>query len=436
MRRDVSRTDTPANIKKLIRAEYDADPSNLKSVFLFGHVPVPYSGNFNPDGHSDHQGAWTADAYYADVDGTWTDQSVNTASAEKPWNHNRPGDGKFDQSELPSSVELEVGRVDLANMTCFANTAPFRSELDLLRQYLNKDHNFRHRLFTVQRRGLVCDNFGEHDGDAFASSGWRNFASFFGAGRTLAVPGGSYFSTLASQDYLWSYGCGGGSWYTCNGLGSSVDFVTTDIKSVFNMYVGSYFGDWDNESNFLRAPLGSTSYALTSVWSGRPHWFFHHMALGETIGYSTRLSQNNSSGGLYGPQSHGTRYVHVALLGDPTLRMHPVLPPANLTGLISGAGVVLAWSPSADSDVQGYHVYRSASMNGPFIRLTTTPIPETSFTDASVVAGTHNYMVRAIKLERSGGGTYFNQVKASSPRRETIPETAPASRPLHQVCPL
>src|SRR5256885_12785697 len=26
-----------------------------------------------------------------------------------------------------------------------------------------------------------------------------------------------------------------------------------DIKAVFTMFLGSYFGDWDNESNFLRS---------------------------------------------------------------------------------------------------------------------------------------------------------------------------------------
>src|SRR5262249_35202610 len=151
--------------------------------------------------------------------------------------------------------------------------------------------------------------------------------------------------------------------------------------------------------------LGSTSYALTSVWSGRPLWFFHHMALGETIGYSTRLSQNNTGGGIYSPQNPGTHDVHVALLGDPPLRMHPVLPPANLSGAMGSAGVALTWSPSAESDIQGYHVYRSPSAKGPFTRVTSAPIAGTSFTDASAASASSTFMVRAVKLEHSGSGT-------------------------------
>ncbi|HTG45827.1 MAG TPA: fibronectin type III domain-containing protein, partial [Verrucomicrobiae bacterium] len=307
---------------------------------------------------------------------------------------------------MPSNVELAVGRVDFFNMTCYANKTPSRSELDLLRAYLNKDHNFRHRVFTVARRGLVCDNFGDIYGEAFASSGWRNFASFFGAENVTSVGYGQYFPTLAQNDYLWSYGTGGGSFYTCNGIGSSDDFATTDIRTVFTMFLGSYFGDWDNESNFLRASLGS-GYCLTTSWAGRPHWFYHHMGLGETIGTSTIASQNNVYGSVYPSVNQYPGLVHVALLGDPTLRMHPVITPSNLRGSAAGNGMNLSWNASGDSEIQGYHVYRGSGPNSRFTRLTSSPVSSTSYTDSGYSAGA-TYMVRAIKLERSGSGTYFN----------------------------
>ena len=82
IRRDVSRTDSAANIKSVIQSEYARDPARVRSVFLFGHIPVPYSGNLNPDGHPDHQGAWPTDAYYGDMDGTWTDNSISNTSAQ------------------------------------------------------------------------------------------------------------------------------------------------------------------------------------------------------------------------------------------------------------------------------------------------------------------------------------------------------------------
>lgn len=406
LRQNVSPTDSVRKIKDVIRSFYNSDRASVKAVYLFGHIPVPYSGNLNPDGHPDHQGAWPADVYYGDMDGNWTDSSTYSGGAERAPNKNVPGDGKFDQSEMPSPAELAVGRVDLFNMTCYANKSPSRSERDLLRAYLNKDHSFRHRMFTVARRGLICDNFGSRDGESFASSGWRNFAAFFGAENVTSVPGWQYFPTVGSQDYLWSYGTGGGSWYTCDGIGSSDDFALTPIRSVFTMFLGSYFGDWDNESNFLRAPLGS-GHCLTVSWAGRPHWLYHHMGLGEIIGYSTLVSQNNWREGLYEPQNYGTRGIHVALLGDPTLRMHPVIPPSNLFGTDTGSTMQLNWSPSTDSGVVGYHIYRGSSPASKFIRLTGSPISETSFTDGAY-NGSATYMVRAVKLETSGSGTYYN----------------------------
>ena len=427
IRHDVARTASAPTVKNLIKNEYNADPSNVKSVFLFGHVAVPYSGNFNPDGHPDHQGAWTADTYYGDMDGNWTDSSVNNSGAEKPWNRNTPGDGKFDQSDLPSDVELAVGRVDLYNMTCYSNKAWSRSELDLLRAYLNKDNNFRHGRISVPRRGLVCDNFGEMQGEAFASTGWRSFAPFFGAENNAQVPYGQYFSTLRDNGYLWSYGTGGGSWYTCNGVGSSDDFANTEVKTVFTAFLGSYFGDWDNESAFLRAPLGS-GWALATAWGGRPHWFFHPMGLGETIGTAAKLSQNNRYGGLYNGQNWGTRQVHVTLLGDPSLRMHPVIPPANVAAA-AGAGVTITWAPSTDSAIQGYAVYRSGSANGPFTKVSgSSLVPSLFFTDPSGTAGNF-YMVRAVKLEQSGSGTYLNPSQGILAGTGASPSPTPTPTP-------
>jgi Bacterial Ig domain len=395
LRHDVGRSSAVPAVKALIVADYNADPANVKSLFLFGHVPVPYSGNYAPDGHPNHVGAWPADVYYADMNGTWTDSSVNTTAAWDTRNWNAPGDGKFDQSSLPSDVELQVGRVDLSNLPSFA-----LSETELLRQYLNKDHNFRLKVTTAQPRGLVYDNFGTFNGEAFAVNGWRNFAPFFGADNTVS---GDWLSNLPSQSYLWGYACGPGSWTVASGVATTADLATNDLQVVFTLLFGSYFGDWDCPDNFLRAPLAMPTHTLTSAWAGRPDWQFHHMALGETIGFSTRLSQNNSS--LYSG-GNSTRGVHVALMGDPTLRMHPVAPPAELVVTANGlGGVNLRWTASPDS-VLGYHVYRAATPAGPFTRLTSVLLNATNYSDPLVSSNV--YLVRAVKLEVSPSGSYYN----------------------------
>src|SRR5690606_19757782 len=121
-RSEVSRTGTVPAVKAVIKSRYDESPGNTKAVFLLGHVPVPYSGNVCPDGHGEpdpaphHRGAWPADAYYGDMDGVWTDSTVDHAEAnvDGTRNDNVPGDGKFDQSLLVGEhlPELVVGRVD------------------------------------------------------------------------------------------------------------------------------------------------------------------------------------------------------------------------------------------------------------------------------------------------------------------------------------
>jgi len=128
------------------------------------------------------------------------------------------------------------------------------------------------------------------------------------------------------------------------------------------------------------------------------------MALGETIGYSTRLTQNNIS--LYAP-SDKARQIHIALMGDPTLRMHIVLPPSNLESEQIGQTARLTWNTSSDS-IEGYHIFRSDSLQGAFSRLTTDMITDTVFVDPSPLDGNNIYMVRALKLETSASGTYYN----------------------------
>jgi hypothetical protein len=392
-----ARSNELANVKALITADYTADPANVKAVFLFGHVPVPYSGDIAPDEHPNHTGAWPGDVYYANLTGAWTDSSAWDQNASDTRNWNMPGDGKLDPSLLPSDVTLQVGRVDLANLPSLS-----QSETALLRQYLVKEHNFRMKFTTAQPRGLIDDNLGLLGGEEPAVNGWRNFAPFFGATNSFASS--SWFGTLSTNSYLWGYGCGSGTYTSCSGVGSTANFAASDPQVVFTMFFGSYFGDWDSTNNFLRAALGTTNYTLTSAWVGRPYWFFHHMALGETIGFSTRVSQNNIS--LYSSGFVGARWIHIALMGDPTLRMHVVAPPSGLVVATNASGGVgLNWTASPDT-VLGYHVYRAPTAAGPFTRLTTDLITGTSYTDPAVT--TNVYMVRAVKLEVSGSGSYYN----------------------------
>ena len=428
LRHDVARNDTVMHIKSIIKADYDADPASVNTVFLFGHIPVPRSGQINPDGHAEHLGAWAADVYYGDMDGVWTDSQVNFTQTvdHEPGNaallSNVPGDGKFDQSSPPAVVKLQVGRVDLANMPgrlTPGGPPTFPGEVELLRNYLGKDHNFRQNILRARRRGIVGDFFGNFvSSTAPAASGFRNFAPLVGPPNVLNLNQsngsqiGAWISTLAANDYLWAYGCGPGNYTYAYGLGSTAPYfgttgevVNNDIRAVFTLLWGSWFGDWDHEDDLLRAILATPTYGLAAGWSGWPHWYVHSMGMGETIGYSARLTQNNVS--LYKTENtYGINQVHIALMGDPTLRMHPVGPPGPVAGSINSGAMALIWTASADS-VLGYHVYRAASSSGPFTRLTSSLVTGTAFTDSSPIQDTV-YMVRAVKLESSPSGSYYN----------------------------
>ncbi|MEZ4808128.1 MAG: thrombospondin type 3 repeat-containing protein [Flavobacteriales bacterium] len=397
LRHDVSRTSPVTSVKSLIVNDHNGDPANTKAVLLIGHVPVPYSGNLAPDGHGEHYGAWPADVYYGDVNGTWTDNSVNSTGSSWPRNHNVVGDGKFDQTTIPSAVELAVGRVDLYDMPAFS-----ASETTLLGNYLTKLSNWKHKVLTANSRGLVDDHFDGY-ADAFSQNGWRGFGPLVHPDNVQAL---DYFSTLGGQSYLWSYGCGGG-WFTgANGVGETSNFASTPVRTIFTILFGSYFGDWDNTNNFLRAPLASGN-ALTNFWAGYPNWYFQHMGLGETIGYGTILSQNNGNG-HYEPANWQAGRVHMALMGDPTLRMHVVAPPTNVSATPIQNNVDLSWSASAEQ-VLGYHVYRWTNAASGWQRRTTAAVTGTTFTDdASGLNGAVRYMVRALKLEVGHSGSYYN----------------------------
>ncbi len=391
-----ARSNDLATVKGLVSADYQADPANVMAIFVIGHVPVPYSGDDALDEHPDHVGAWPADGFYGSVSGTWTDLSVNDTSASDTRNWNVPGDGKFDASYFSTNLTLEVGRADFANLPSFP-----QGESGLLRQYLEKDHNFRCRRITAQRRGLIDDNLGLLNGEVPAVDGWRTFAPFFGASNVMTTA--DWFGTLATNSYLWGYGCGPGTYTSCGGVGATTDFTTNDPQVVFTMFFGSYFGDWDSQDDFLRAVLGTSTYTLTSAWSGQPYWIIHPMALGETIGFSSLLTQNNS--GLY-DANYGLQSISIALMGDPTLRMHIVAPPSALLVSSNGSGGVnLSWNASPDT-VLGYHVYCATTSAGPFTRLTTNLLTGLNYTDPA--ASTNVYMVRAVKLEVSGSGSYYN----------------------------
>ncbi len=389
----IDRNDSVTTVKSLIKSWSDTNPDKQQSVFLFGRVPVPYSGEMAPDGHhNDHRGAWPSDGYYAELDGIWTDQTVTITSSPGTRHDNVPGDGKFDTNVFPAPLKLQVGRVDFANMSKFPE-----SEEQLLRRYLDKDHAWRTGKVLMAERGLIDNNF--QDIEALGQTGWKNFAAMLGISKVKDLP---YRQTLSNQSYLWSYGCGGGGPESASDISSTTNFTTDSLQTVFTLLFGSYFGDWDYPNNFLRAAIASRT-CLASTWGNRPNWFLHHMAMGEHIGYSAQITMSNT--GLYTPRFWGI-YVHNALMGDPTIRMHVLPTVENLSAHQAGIHVKLTWQDPANA--LGYFIYKKTAADSAYLLINQVPVTDTTFVDACPDSGLISYLVRSVELRTSGSGTYYN----------------------------
>jgi hypothetical protein len=393
-------------VRALIKADNDAAPDEVKNVFLIGHVPVPYSGQHGITGANGghYAGAQPADAFYGDVITPygalgWSDSSTESDPAAPIQCHNLPSDGKFDQSIMPSPMKLGVGRLDLSRMPAFA-----MNEATLISRYLDKDHDFRCGNFPVQRRALL----GEFGGPfQINRSGLDNI---FGANNVFEHQDNSshWFPYVSGdeQDYLLGYGGGWGYGAGCAGIGNTSDFVNNDSRVVFVNLYGSFFGNWEELDDFLKAPLANPydpandryGYGLDVIWAdiGLDAGTLTKRALGATIGEATFRDY------YY--------IVNFNLMGDPTLRMHTVRPPTSPTMSMTTSTASLTWTASPDA-TEGYNIYRAPTSKGPYFLVNIGGlVTGTSYSAARPTSGDPDnfYMVRAVKTEITPVGSYAN----------------------------
>jgi hypothetical protein len=305
--------------------------------------------------------------------------------------------------------------VDLSRLDVFAE-----SETQLLSTYLSKAHAWKTAQFTVPRTAAVWDNL-TWVGNPLACSGYMSAAPCVGIDSLIDLdPAQGQFAqrylttndlfTFQASTGLQGSGSNGATFPgTENGL-SSQQLVGCTTGGVFNMAIGSYFGDWDNPDNFLRAELAKGN-CLAHMWSGMPNWFLHPMAMGEPIGYCALRTMNNTNqdysllnGGWQG-QSMGQ--AHMGLMGDPSVRMQYVAPPTDLVATNEQWYASFSWAPSPE-EVEGYHIYRIDEANGTITRINEDPVVGTSFTVTQQYMPGARYMVRAVKLVTTPSGSYYD----------------------------
>jgi hypothetical protein len=384
-------------------------------VFLVGHVVIPYSGFSPTDGHIDHQGAWPSDAYYGDLRSTWTDQSSNLFSQLYPETRNEPGDGRFDQDFLNQPLAMGVGRVDFSNLPALPV-----GELELLKRYLAKSHRYRHRQLPWQAefplgippRVMAYNHFGGHLfslNDMGLSGATRHASAWFGPDPALVSVGdillrrdlpvaASFLSAAGSPDRI---NAGEPNIETST---ASLALASPEPPAVFFQFRSSYMGDWNfRRNNFLRALTALPHYGLAAVWKNIGYWRFDGLALGQHLGAGmVRMMDRTTDYYLV-----GDTHRDLTILGDPTLRLHPISPPGEVQAEREGAHVRIQWS--VPTGAEGCYVYWSPRRNGPFERrLMVTAGATTLAIHTNAPSGFLIYLVRTAVKVTSGSGSYTN----------------------------
>lgn len=434
--------DLKQRILETLHALPDACDRSQVHVTLVGDLPYASSGGYNvagaipnPDFHPEHGGAWASDAYYADIETSpgvdaeyqWTDDVVtltDSAVVQREENRNVPGDGKFDQSVLPSDLELCVGRINMTDLPTMGSPLP------LLRRYFTKNHEYRTRTFVAPHRALIDDNFGlftrrtsaAQITEAFAASAWRSFSVIVGPSNIID---GDWIGdparprpSLASTATLLAYGCGGGGYEHCSGVVTTAELSTSPVHSVFTLLFGSYFGDVASTNNLMRAALAAEGWTLTCGWSGRPHWFLHPLAAGATIGECQRLTANNNgeyvgaSAEVFSDSSQvafplGLRNIHTLLLGDPTLRLQGPVLAGEAQLLPQSQGVQqIEWESSAqhsDTTPTAYIVEASPHVDSVFSVIDVVPPSTTRWIRTTVTIPSTTTVLRVRPYFTSAG---------------------------------
>ena len=145
------------------------------------------------------------------------------------------------------------------------------------------------------------------------------------------------------------------------------------------------------------SPAGPLSYEVSraSAIDGPPEAVFT-LAAGQTEFVDTSIENDRTY--YYAVRAIRDAAGTVAR-GEPSPRVAamparttPPAPPTNLVATPAGNTVRLSWTPSPDSNVVTYIVYRAAA-RGELVRIGSARAPATTFTDRDVRAGTYRYAV-------------------------------------------
>ena len=423
-------------------------PHKTNVVFLLGHVPVPLAGTIAADGHDstpenrpDHSGAWSADGFYGSTNRTyWTDVGPNAVvNLDNPVNSNYPGDGKFDQNFLPQPFGHAVGRVDFAELPAFTEARFLPGfpglddravEIELLRQYLHKNHRYRQGELRFQPRFSGFLGFLGLDQQNDNSLETRHLTtSLYGYDESRYIQLRPYSQRISYQlayHEMNSFFSGTvlGWDYDDNSLiyRHAVEDLTVPEHEPavgFHFAFGSYFGDWNlGPDNWMKALLALPNSGLAALYYPPGRWRLEKLGLGAPLAVGMQEFNDRTKYFNYTVQPDGSVTASyqlfqspprmLSILGDPTLRFQ-ILPPPAEPQAIEQDGVLLTWEPSPNGEAH-YYVYRSVNgFTGPFVLLNAAePTTTNRFHDTQAPSGDKLYRIRAGATHRTGSGSFVN----------------------------
>jgi hypothetical protein len=416
-------------LKNYITAWHNIATNDTNVVVILGHVTVPYSGDAAEDGHAEMQGAWPTDSWYGDMTGTWTD--AGTLTYANPISANFHNDGRWNENKLPlepdgspGRLELAVSRIDFRMLQDFRqgseeiSNAKDDTEIRLTKAYLSKVAQFR-RGQTAHDDDISTYVFEEPFKRLWPTAmriqkrAWsveltdparyRDDLFMPGPTRLIGLIGNFGGFDRIGKDQI------GDTLHTVSEIASG---LPKDIpRTMFQVFRGSYFGMWLNgDSNgqarcFLRAVLAVPDASLTATWLGNADgetWRMDRFLTGAH--YGTALQDTFAS------NPHASCRATV-ILGDLTLRAHPIAGTANLSaskvGIKNlGYDISLNWTATTNA-TEGYRILWAPSTDSASWQFL-VDVNTTNWTHTTSNPSTNVYLVKALSRKITGTGAYTN----------------------------
>jgi hypothetical protein len=304
---------SPADLRSMLQSH-----SGLGGAILVGALPAAW---YEMDEWSGQYEEFPLDLYYADLDGSWADAD---------------GDGLFDSHTGDIQAEIWIGRID-------AHAMEFGNELDMLRDYFEKNHLYRTGALAVPGRALVFND------DDWAMSGECGLGSIYSdltlvedAAQTSAsyyrdrLAYGYEFVHLMSHSSPWGHTFKGPSGYLGTVMAPEISEI--DPQTVFVQLFACSNCRWTEPNCLGNWYLFGEDYCLLAIGSTKTgsmlsfEEFYGPIGSGTIPGVSFRDWFNGV--GIYDPAWH----YGCVLLGDPTI--------VPLSSVAFGASIPGATSPS------------------------------------------------------------------------------------------